>query len=126
MAAGPLIRLDGRQADAGADRVAVTVIIAILRPESFARREVAGAGQLPGLERAARTVTPWTTHTLAAAAHKSAGSASGAITAPEDAHVIMDRAIEAGVNFWDTSRIANDTRYPQVTMPNGGLRGTLA
>jgi NDP-hexose C3-ketoreductase / dTDP-4-oxo-2-deoxy-alpha-D-pentos-2-ene 2,3-reductase len=39
----------------------------------------------------------------------------GAITAPEDAHVIMDHAIEAGVNFWDTSNTYGRPRAEGVT-----------
>ncbi|HEY1640082.1 MAG TPA: aldo/keto reductase [Streptosporangiaceae bacterium] len=39
----------------------------------------------------------------------------GAITAPEDAHVIMDRAIEAGINFWDTSNTYGRPRAEGVT-----------
>jgi aryl-alcohol dehydrogenase-like predicted oxidoreductase len=39
----------------------------------------------------------------------------GAITAPADAHVIMDRAIEAGVNFWDTSNTYGRPRAEGVT-----------
>ena len=39
----------------------------------------------------------------------------GAITAPQDAHVIMDRAIEAGVNFWDTSNTYGRPRAEGVT-----------
>jgi aryl-alcohol dehydrogenase-like predicted oxidoreductase len=29
----------------------------------------------------------------------------GAATEPADAHVIMDHALEAGISFWDTSKM---------------------
>jgi aryl-alcohol dehydrogenase-like predicted oxidoreductase len=39
----------------------------------------------------------------------------GAATAPGDAHVIMDRALEAGINFWDTSNTYGQPRAAGVT-----------
>jgi NDP-hexose 2,3-enoyl reductase len=39
----------------------------------------------------------------------------GAITTPEDSHVIMDRALDAGINFWDTSNTYGQPRAEGTT-----------
>jgi NDP-hexose C3-ketoreductase / dTDP-4-oxo-2-deoxy-alpha-D-pentos-2-ene 2,3-reductase len=39
----------------------------------------------------------------------------GAATAPADAHVIMDRALEEGINFWDTANTYGRPRAEGVT-----------